>query len=93
MTKEEFNKIKIAIFDMCIEMMTEKDLSVFDGGHNTAYLYEIREGFKVERIWFAYKTQINTNTLNAHGFTADATVKHLITLNKKTKCADFINLK
>lgn len=93
MTKKELNKIKTTVFDFCIEMMTKKDLTVFDGGNKTAHLFEISEHGQREWIWVSCLSQINTNMMAKYGFTENATVEHLITLNKKTKCADFINLK
>jgi hypothetical protein len=93
MTKKELNKIKTTVFNLCIEQMTPEELTVFDGGYNSAYLYEIHEASKYERIWVSHKTQINTNTFKNHGFTENAEAVLLISLNKKTKCADYINLK
>lgn len=93
MTTKELNKIKTTVFNLCIEVMTPEELTFFDGGHNSAYLYEISEGTKTARIWVAYKTQINANTFKAHGFTESAKATLLISLNKQTKCADYINLR
>lgn len=86
MNIKEFNTIRRAVFDAAIQIPEIADkLCATD----TVLIYDLTQlPDKHIILPLNYKSQLNDNTLRAHGFNPDRViVKVVMSLNRKTKCA------
>jgi hypothetical protein len=86
MTIKEFNTIRSAAYAAANEIPEIKHALDVAG---VAYVFDIQEGNHRELLVLTARTQLNDNTLAAHGFTADAAVHTLLKAQRQTKSIKF----
>lgn len=86
MTVKEFNTIRHAAFVAAMEIEDVRDAFATN---NIVYIYEVTDGENHRVFALSYKTQMNNETLRTNGFTENARIKLVMTLDRTTKCAQF----
>lgn len=84
MKVKELNELRRKIFD---ELIKIEDVKEALKNVTQVYIYDISEGEKHIVETFTYETQVNLNYLKEHGFTANANISKIFTVNKQTKQA------
>lgn len=86
MTIKEFNTIRAAAYAAANEVPEIRHALDVAG---VAYVYDVQEGDHRELLVLTARTQLNDNTLAAHGFSADAAVHTLLKAQRQTKSVKF----
>lgn len=88
MTKKEFNQLRAAMYS---EAMKNAEIAEAVSTSGVCYIYEVEDSTgQHSMIVLSAKTQLNDNTLRAHGIapeTAKVTLK--LTLTRQTKVASW----
>lgn len=86
MTVKELNTIRAAAYAAANEVPEIRHALDVAG---VAYVFDVQEGDHHELLVLTARTQLNDNTLAAHGFTADAAVHTLLKAQRQTKSIKF----
>lgn len=85
MTKKTLNAMKRAAFEEFRKSYTDEQWSEMFGSESIIFVYEFSEGTRTERVEVQRTSQINYNTLEELGFSRNAEVRFLFTVNRQTK--------